>query len=708
MDTGITAGTLSLSNYTDSGSSTTDKISNDNTFDLTISGNESGSTVAYEVSTDGGTTWVATTANQSGLTDGTYSFRATVTDIAGNSATTPVQTIKIDTTVSNPTLALATDSGSSNSDGITNVATINVSNLESGATWEYSVDGGSWTAGTGTSFNASSGSHTYSVRQTDTAGNTSTGSSAVTYNLDTVLQTSTVSPSEISLGAYGKFILPYQVASKWYYYWDRSGDGEVGPTDGISMNSLESTYFGSSTNQVITDSNRTFTINGLQVKMISQSELINLRNTYGAAWSIDIETSTISATYSDDHMAILMQNGSTPYSTSDNVNHKIAVQVDQSSDGLVFLLNYNDIGAYTQDNRSNDNTFDLTITGNEAGSTVVYEVSTNGGTTWTTTTANQSSLTDGTYLYRAVVTDVAGNTGTTVAQTVRVDTLAPTCTITDNIGITTATGVITYTFQFSEGVTGFDASDIVITNTEISSPTNENTRYTTGIFTKVDNDTYTYTITPDGGTGTLGVNVTTGSFSDLASNANSVNTTADNQRYSVIDLGAGNGKLTNGVQIEGNWYYYWDKNGDGSANVGDGMTMDAFELAYFGSNAGTVVTDTNRSFTLDGVSLKLPTYGGGSEGTYKNGTAWSSATSGYDTNSSSNLTYDELTAIWDAYNGTSTGTNIIGTPTGWYTSSSYVSATSVALGGHNGLELSSGYTGNYFDANTFYYAFQVI
>ena len=50
------AGTLSLSNYTDSGSSATDNITNDNTFDLTISGQEAGSTVVYQISTDGGTT----------------------------------------------------------------------------------------------------------------------------------------------------------------------------------------------------------------------------------------------------------------------------------------------------------------------------------------------------------------------------------------------------------------------------------------------------------------------------------------------------------------------------------------------------------------------------------------------------------------------------------------------------------------------------
>ena len=38
-------------------------------------------------------------------------------------------------------------------DAITNDATVNVTDLEAGASWEYSVDAGlSWNAGTGSSF----------------------------------------------------------------------------------------------------------------------------------------------------------------------------------------------------------------------------------------------------------------------------------------------------------------------------------------------------------------------------------------------------------------------------------------------------------------------------------------------------------------------------------------------------------------------------
>jgi Ca2+-binding RTX toxin-like protein len=80
-----------------------------------------------------------------------------------------------------PILALASDTGSSNSDGITNNGTVNVSGLEAGASWQYSTDAGvSWLAGTGTSFDLSSGSYgagSILVRQSDIAGNTSIAAS---------------------------------------------------------------------------------------------------------------------------------------------------------------------------------------------------------------------------------------------------------------------------------------------------------------------------------------------------------------------------------------------------------------------------------------------------------------------------------------------------------------------------------------------------
>jgi len=190
--TAPTAGTLSLTSFSDTGSSSSDSITNDNSFDLSLAGNESGANIAYEVSTDNGSTWTSTTAAQTSLADGGYQFRAVVTDTAGNSSNSNTSSVLIDTVA--PTvlsLALATDSGSSNSDSITNSGVVNVAGLESGATWEYSTDNGSnWTAGTGTSFTLTGdGAKSAIARQTDVAGNTSANSTAFNFTLDTLAPT---------------------------------------------------------------------------------------------------------------------------------------------------------------------------------------------------------------------------------------------------------------------------------------------------------------------------------------------------------------------------------------------------------------------------------------------------------------------------------------------------------------------------------------
>jgi large repetitive protein len=115
------------------------------------------------------------------LADITFDVSA-ATDSAGNTMTAATgisASASIDTIApAAPTFALAADSGASNSDGITNDTTVNVSGLETNATWEYSTNSGdTWLAGTGTSFELA-GDTTYAidaiqVRQTDVAGNLS-------------------------------------------------------------------------------------------------------------------------------------------------------------------------------------------------------------------------------------------------------------------------------------------------------------------------------------------------------------------------------------------------------------------------------------------------------------------------------------------------------------------------------------------------------
>ena len=118
------------------------------------------------------------------------------TDLAGNVQTAGLGSnaaaITVDGTApTSGALALASDTGSSASDGVTQTGTINVTELDSDTTWEYSTDNGaSWSDGTGASFTLSAGTYALGavqVRQTDLAGNVQTaglGSNAVAISVD--------------------------------------------------------------------------------------------------------------------------------------------------------------------------------------------------------------------------------------------------------------------------------------------------------------------------------------------------------------------------------------------------------------------------------------------------------------------------------------------------------------------------------------------
>src|SRR5204863_453106 len=99
-NTAPSAGTLSFVGLDDTGSSQSPAITQDGTFSLSLSGNNdlNGTSVAYEVSTDGGATWSATGASQTSLADGNYRFHAVVTDPAGNASTTAAIAVIVDNT----------------------------------------------------------------------------------------------------------------------------------------------------------------------------------------------------------------------------------------------------------------------------------------------------------------------------------------------------------------------------------------------------------------------------------------------------------------------------------------------------------------------------------------------------------------------------------------------------------------------------------
>ncbi|MGA9082639.1 MAG: Ig-like domain-containing protein, partial [Pseudolabrys sp.] len=174
------AGTLSFSNLTDSGTANTPPVTTDNIFNLTLTGQESGATVAYQASLNGGA-FAATTASQSGLADGDYQFRALVTDAAGNTSTSTVIEVVVDNSVpAAGTLSFSnlTDSGAANTPPVTTDNTFNLTltGQESGAAVAYqaSLNGGAFAATTASQSSLPDGDYQFRALVTDAAGNTST------------------------------------------------------------------------------------------------------------------------------------------------------------------------------------------------------------------------------------------------------------------------------------------------------------------------------------------------------------------------------------------------------------------------------------------------------------------------------------------------------------------------------------------------------
>ena len=142
------------------------------------------------------------------------------------------------------------------------------------------------------------------------------------------------------------------------------------------------------------------------------------------------------------------------------------------------------------------------------------------------------TLTNGTsYTINAKVIDIAGNaSGGSGNFSVTVDTTAPTVTISDNVA-GTATGATTFTFTFSEAVTGFDTSKVTVGNG------------TKGTFSG-SGTTYTLVVTPTASSaGNITVDVSTTGVTDAADNQ----ATAPAQYTQAFDTAAPTVTITDNV-----------------------------------------------------------------------------------------------------------------------------------------------------------------
>jgi hypothetical protein len=407
---------------TDTGISSTDLITQDKAFDLSLTGQEAGTTVVYQVSKDNGA-WTNTTANQTDLTDGVYQFKAIVTDVAGNSAEVLSAKVTVDNTA--PVAGVLsfnnlTDTGISSTDLITQDKAFDLSltGQEAGTTVVYQVskDNGAWTNTTANQTDLTDGVYQFKAIVTDVAGNSAEVLSAkVTVD-------------------------------------------NTAPVAGVlSFNNLTDTGI-SSTDLITQDKAFDLSLTGQE----AGTTVVYQVSKDNGAWTNTTANQTDLTDGVYQFKAIVTDVAG---NSAEVLSAKVTVDNTAPVAGVLSFNNLTDTGISSTDLITQDKAFDLSLTGQEAGTTVVYQVSKDNGA-WTNTTANQTDLTDGVYQFKAIVTDVAGNSAEVLSAKVTVDNTAPVAGVLSFNNLTdtgiSSTDLITQDKAFDLSLTGQEAGTTVV------------------------------------------------------------------------------------------------------------------------------------------------------------------------------------------------------------------------------------------------------
>ncbi|MDO9624896.1 MAG: retention module-containing protein, partial [Pseudomonas sp.] len=128
--------------------------------------------------------------------------------------------------------------------------------------------------------------------------------------------------------------------------------------------------------------------------------------------------------------------------------------------------------------------------------------------TWTATFIQSGSDTPSITVADNSYTDLAGNNGSGDDLTLAVDLTAPTLTISVADGNLAAGESTLATFQFSEAVSGFDATDVTVEGGTLSNFTQDDAETWTATFTQTGNDTPSITVADNSYTDLAGNNGT--------------------------------------------------------------------------------------------------------------------------------------------------------------------------------------------------------
>jgi hypothetical protein len=356
-------------------------------------------------------------------------------------------------------------------------------------------------------------------------------------------------------------------------------------------------------------------------------------------------------------------------------------------------------------------TFSGSLAVSDAGSTIeVFDGATSLGTT-TVQSDGSWSLTPGSNLAEGAhnITYTKGGS-TSPATNFTVDTISPTAT-TNITAIDTDTGIL------GDFMTSDTTLIISGTNTTMNAGEKVQLSLDGGItwVNATQNDATHWSYDNSANAMTVGGHTLQSRVIDAAGNTGAVDTqNITIEPPAVIDLGD-DGQLIHPVFVDGNWYYYWDKDKDGEGEINgasdldDWFTHDQLDAIFMYDVNGNLrpdnspdTTDTYRYTTLEGYDVALPTYGAVTYGVQA-GTVIDNNPAG-----EINPTYDDLVAIWDAFNGNGeTTTTVPGVPDGW-SQGIYWSATQYDINKHYTMDLTNGLGGTNGEHDTYWVAVQVI
>ena len=392
----------------DSGISDADRITNNASPIFSGSAEAYSSITIYQdgkaigkVSADANGNWSYSFTGSQALTDGSYIFYITATDVAGNSATSEKIQVTIDTQVSIPTLDLAdaSDTGSLNSDNITRDTTptfslgnidadvISVQVIINGTAYDAVQSEGKWTF---TAPELADGDYSISVQVTDDAGNTAT-SAALAITVDTE-------------------VLPVNIVL------DKTSDTGESSTDNYTADTTPTFKFSNIPDDVAT---------------------ITLTLSTGQHYTIDLSKST-SFTLPDE-----LQDGSYTATVTvtdvagNSADSKISFTIDTIVDKpTVELATVSDSGDSQTDGLTNETKPQFQISGvdtDDVNTITIAIVSSDGSykDSWTLDSETYESgawacpvaLDDGQYTITVTVEDMAGNQSTSDAARFEIDTV---------------------------------------------------------------------------------------------------------------------------------------------------------------------------------------------------------------------------------------------------------------------------------------------